>query len=274
MSVLQDNNEVLITIDENEYYPTDNGYKKFEDYNYHKLNDLERIDPNWSKILTNIRKKYDIQKEYYPTFALKDCGGNGDCLFDCIITGILHYMKQNNIDSIDITNGRLTKEDLTSLNLRHILSGLFTEQMYIEYINNAKAIYEEEPEVYEWNPNEIKCIEDFKELIKSSDFWGDIVIINLLSEYLKINIFVFTDDRINYLEKKDRNLQNRYTLWHNINKDNYNSNYKNILLYNFDELHFNLIVHYKDSKLHTLYNTENIPLEIKHLINEKLKLII
>ena len=88
MSVLQDNNEVLITIDENEYYPTDNGYKKFEDYNYHKLNDLERIDPNWSKILTNIRKKYKISKEYYPTFALKDCGGNGDCLFDCIITGI------------------------------------------------------------------------------------------------------------------------------------------------------------------------------------------
>jgi len=273
MNELQDNKDILITIEDKEYYPTDNGYKKFDDYNYHKLNDLERMDPNWSRILTNLRKSYKLPKEEYPTFALKDCGGEGDCLFDCLITGVSHYMKQNNLEYITTSEGRLKKDELNTNNLRIILSKLFTYSMYEEYINNARAIYEEEPEVYSWDPNEIKCIEDFKELIKSSQFWGDMISINLLSNYLKINIFIFTNDRNEYLGKSEKkNLQNRYTLWHNINQDNYNSNYKNILLYNFDELHFNLIVHYKESKLHTLYPIEKIPMEIKFLIQEKLKI--
>ena len=77
---------------EDKYYITENIFRwknklYFENGNQKiKLNNRNWYkflkDYGWEKISKQWEKKLDLKKNY---FAFLDCGGNGDCLFHCIL---------------------------------------------------------------------------------------------------------------------------------------------------------------------------------------------
>ena len=112
-------------------------------------------------------------------------------------------------------------------------------------------------EFYEsWDPDTIK-IDEFKEILKvgGNEYWGDFLILQLLKEFLDINIIVLYNNDITHDYYY-------YPLLYE-----YDGNLKTIILLYENEMHFRLIGHFNDNKMNTFFSKKTIPNEVLKLIN-------
>tara|TARA_S200000501_G_scaffold23563_1_gene20371 strand:+ start:732 stop:1442 length:711 start_codon:yes stop_codon:yes gene_type:complete len=142
--------------------------------------EVEFEDYGWSELgfLWNI--------ELGDQFMLLDCGANGDCLFHCLSEAI-------NLDNI-------CRGDISNLfdvqTLRTKASNEFTSENFDLILQNYKIEKEVGEFQGDWDPESINSIEELQnELCKTgNNFWGDHIIIQLLSQSIKKNIIVLNGD--------------------------------------------------------------------------------
>ena len=100
-------------------------------------------------------------------------------------------------------------------------------------------------------------IDKFKDLIirGGNEYWGDFLMINLIKEYLDINLIILNS---NELTEEYYN----YPLFYE-----YDKSLKTIILLYEDEQHFKLVGHFQENNMVTLFNNQTIPDEILKMIN-------
>lgn len=121
-------------------------------------------------------------------FMVLDCGSHGDCLFHCIAEAL-------NLDKISRKNLDLsTLYDIETL--RQVASRKLTKNNFELILQNYKIEKEVGEFQGDWDPDEIKTLQQLKsELCKiGNNFWGDHIIIQLLSQALKKNVIVLNGD--------------------------------------------------------------------------------
>lgn len=206
--------------------------------NWHKnLNLL-----GWEKIplkLNNYLKKYNnnIQNLY----GIIDFTYNGNCLFECICYSINSY---------NIYNTNYT--ELTSEILRNELSNSINYNKFVDIIEIYKVLKNMNEFTEDWNPYNI-TLNEYKEKIKDNNYWPDHILIDLLIQYLNINLIILS------------NIDNKYSIYNTFNI--YNKNNNTIIILYEDEIHFKLIGYFNNNNIITFFDDKNIPIEIKRIIN-------
>jgi hypothetical protein len=174
-------------------------------------------------------------------FMLLDCGAHGDCLFHCLAEAL-------NLDNI-------CKGDLSKLYdvqiLREDAASQLNSENFDLILQNYKIEKEEGEFQGDWNPDEIETIIDFKKELctPGNNFWGDHIILQLLSQTLKKNIIVLNGDED--FEK----------LSYNIIETPSSKGY--IIIYFENNCHYKLVGKFNGKKIITIFN--KIPEQLLNL---------
>lgn len=197
----------------------------------------EELDENWkSLILENMNRKI------CPYFIL-ECGGDGECLFYCVAEALNNYFQYpENIMDPPHSMKRMRELAINGIN----------DDNYQLILETYKAAHESNELMDSWDPTKIDNINQLKEELTKC--WGDHILLQLLQEALEINIIVFN----NYIFSNSGN--NVSSMGQSIEKYK-----KSIILYYFDNIHFQLIGKFNGKTMITVF--DEIPNEIKILIN-------
>ena len=218
------------------YYESEGKISKIKDRDWHiKLSDYgwTKLHKKWIIKLNKLSKN----KSKNSLFGVLDCGGAGDCLFNCISYAI-------NED-----------KDINSEGLRLSLANYITEEKFNSIIEIYSILKDTDEFEEVWDPDVIS-FKDFKEILKEGgdNYWGDSLILDFLKEYLNINIVVLYDNDIT----------NQY--YHYPMFDIYHKDKNTVILLYKNEIHFQLIGHFSENKMNTVFNRENIPEEILSMV--------
>ena len=222
------------------FYEEKGKEKEIKNHNWHHiLKDYgwEKLHKQWIKKLNSYLDK-PMNNSLYGSL---ECGRDGDCLFHCI-SYVLNEMYDNKV--------------YTANDLRKDLSDSLKEERYNELIEFYKIFKEVGDFDEDWDPNTM-TIDSFKELIiKGGDeYWGDFLIVNLIKEYLNINLIILNSNEIT-------EEYYNYPLFYE-----YEEGLNTIILLYEDGHHFKLIGHFQDGNMITLFNQQTIPTEILKMIN-------
>ena len=221
------------------FYEEDGKEKEVKNHNWHRhLKDYgwEKLHKQWIKKLNSYLKKPSNNSLY----GSLECGSDGDCLFHCI-----SYVFNS-----------IYKEEYTASYLRKKLSESLNKERYYELIEFYK-IFKENGEFYEdWDPEKM-TIESFKEILirGGNEYWGDFLILNLIKEYLNINLIILNSNGVT-------NEYYNYPLFYEYNED-----INTIILLYEDEMHFKLVGYFNEGNMVTLFNQKTIPNEILKMID-------
>ena len=218
------------------YYEHGNKIIKLKERNWHKyLSDYgwEKLNKKWIIKLNKLSK----HKQKNSLFGVLDCGGEGDCLFNCISYAI---NEDRNTDAEGIRLG---------------LSNYITEEKFNTIIEVYRILKDTDDFDEVWDP-ELTSFEDFKKILKEGgdNYWGDSLILDFLKEYLNLNIVILYNNDIT----------NSY--YHYPMLDTYDENKNTVLLLYKDEIHFQLIGYFTGDRMDTVFNRENIPEEILSMV--------
>jgi hypothetical protein len=176
------------------YYISHNIIFNYEDKRIYIENDDEVVKIN-NKNFKEILGEYSWEELDYlwdieigNKYLMLDCGSNGDCLFHCISEAInLNNIYKNKIHQLDL----MDIEKLRELSSREI-----TKDNFDYILQNYKIEYEEDEFQGSWIPDNIQSINDLQNEIKKcgNNFWGDHIIIQLLSKKLGINFIILNND--------------------------------------------------------------------------------
>lgn len=227
-------------------------------FNHHNKCMYFENDTNLTKIsflnFKNIMSEYCWEEldfiwelELGDKYMMLDCGSNGDCLFHCISEALnlnnIYKYKQNELET------EISIYDVAKL--RNIASNEITNENFNFILENYKI--EEEMNEFQgsWNPGNILTIDDFKnELIKcGNNFWGDHLIIQLLSKALKINFVILNNDI------EDDTLS--------LTKVEIPSNKKYIILVYINKCHYKLLGKFDGRKMNIIFS--KIPKSLDHI---------
>jgi len=225
------------------YYEENKKKNEIKNHNWHKfLNDYgwEKINKKWIKQLNSYLEK-PLNNSL---FGILDCGGDGDCLFHCISYSLL---------SKDFFNISKLHDHQT---LRNDLSNYISFKKYNEIISIYRILKDSDDFDEDWDPYEINY-NDFKEKIieGGNEFWGDNLLINLLKEFLNINIIILNNNEFT-------NEYYHYPLLYD-----YDKKLDSIILLYENQIHFQLIGYFHEGKMLSYFNHNTIPKEILKLIN-------
>lgn len=218
------------------YYEDGSKITEIKERNWH----IYLSNYGWNKLnkkwIVKLNKMTD-EKKKNSRFGVLDCGADGDCLFHCI-----SYAINNN-------------KDTDTKKLRFELSEYITEDKFYEIIDIYRILKDSNSFDESWDPESI-TFEEFKILIKEggNNYWGDFLILNILKEFLDINVVVlYSNDFTNEYYY--------YPICHEYNDD------KNtiILLYE-EEIHFKLVGYFSGNKMITKFNKFSIPKEILTMV--------
>jgi hypothetical protein len=238
-----------------EYYLTDNirlyndkmEYKKddiflpVKKYNWHHiLNEYgwEKIHKPWIMKLNQL----SVTKEKNSRFGMLDCESDGDCFFHCIA---------NSLNERDINTDNYYISD----DIRKLISDNITQEQFNLMITTYRIMKDADDFSEKWDPYEIDTLEDFKNTLNTSghSYWGDFMLLQVLSKILKVNIYILNTNEY----------QNEYNVYHTMCE--YKRDYDNIFLLLENDCHFKL-VGYFDEKMITYFRSEDIPIELKKLV--------
>ena len=237
-----------------EYYLTDNirlkddimeyksgdNFKQIKTYNWHHvLNEYgwEKIHKRWIIILNRLSDSKSKNSRY----GILDCDSDGDCFFNCIANALNEKERENDI----IYN---------SDDIRNMISENLTEEQYDMIIGYYRIMKDADDFSEDWDPYQIKSLDDFKIKISTSghEYWGDYILLQILMNILKCNIFILNCNTYN----------NDYSIYNTLN--DYNKSYDSIFLLYENNCHFKL-VGYFDDKIISYFNDNTIPHELKKL---------
>lgn len=235
----------------NEYYYTENirllddkleycnkgKYIPVKKYNWHHiLNECgwEKLNKQWIIQLNRLSNK----KERNSLYGVMDCESDGDCFFHCIANALneKYRYKGDIYDSNDI---------------RKIISDNITLEQYNFMITTYRIMKDADDFSEGWDPYEIETLDDFKECIKTSGhiYWGDFMLLQVLCEILKINIFI--------LQAND--YENDYSVYNTMCE--YKREYDNIFLILENNCHFKLLGYFNE-KMISYFKKNEIPQEL------------
>lgn len=230
--ILKDNKTYYLDEENKEIKITKKNWKKYlEEYGWQSLEEewITRLTPN-SK---------------FTPFGLLDCGGEGDCLFLCIIEG----MKEHGEPGIDVEN------------LRNLVAYEIDENNFDIILETYKL--EKESGEFDglWDPFQIKNIEDLREQIRipGDNFWGDHILLQLLEKALNINLIILTTEDLMY-EENNFKVQPR--------GNQLNPDYLTVIISYCFSSHFQLIGYYNGNIMKTRFSFEEIPKEIMNVYKE------
>mgnify|MGYP001225932884 CR=1 FL=1 len=225
-------------------YKTKNNFKKIHKNNWHHiLNEY-----GWEKIykpLIILLNKYRENKEKNSRYGMIDCERDGDCLFHCIA---------NALNERDLNIGNY----YISLDIRKIISDNITKDQYNYIISTYRIMKDADDFSEAWDPYDINSFEDFKKCIETPGniYWGDFMLLQLLSEILKLNIYILNANEYN----------NDYGIYNTMCEKE--RNYDNIFLILENNCHFKLLGYF-NNKMISYFKKDNIPIELKHLFKLK-----
>ena len=213
--------------------------KEVKKHNWHRIlkeYGWEKLHKQWIRKLNSYLEK-PINNSL---FGCLDCGGSGDCLYNCIS----HVLNEE------------SEEEYTAIDLRIGISETLNEERYNELIEFYKIFKNTGDFEEDWDPNDM-TIDKFKDLIiqGGNEYWGDFLIINLIKEYLNINLIILNS---NELTEEYYN----YPLFYE-----YENKLNTIILLYEDGQHFKLVGHFQENNMVTLFNNQTIPSEILKMIN-------
>lgn len=225
-----------------------NKYIKINIKNWHKyLNDYgwEKLEYGWKKRLKN-NSKMNFR------FGVLDCGGNGNCLFNCITEAL-----NNPINPLE--------NEYDSNIIRKIAADQINKDNFPVIIESYKLAKESGEFQGDWDPSKIESISQLQNEIKKDgdSCWGDHIIIQLLQEKIKINFILLKSDIMFSLFKglyKNIPITEKYkiqSLGQNINKYE-----KYMILHYISGLHFQLVGYFNGINMQTIFKRENLPSEI------------
>lgn len=222
-----------IVIRDNKLY---NDESLVKSYNWHRI--LHEI--GWTKLhrnLIQLLNRYNDEKDQRNSlFGSLECGDDGDCLFHCIAYA-LNSTHECMYDSGDI---------------REIIADSINEGQFNDIITIYRSMKDVGDFDEEWDPYDIKSLDDFKNEIKKKghNYWGDFILIELMIQSLSINICILSQDEL-------QNKYEKYYLPHT-----YDPSKKTILLLYENTSHFKLLGYFKDV-MNVLFTDETLPMEIK-----------
>lgn len=229
-----------ILLNNNKLYSIDERVKKTKItiYNWQKYLDeygWEDFDKQWQEKLM-LGKKIN-------RYGIIDCGGEGDCLFYCIIEAL----KEHGESSMDV-------EDL-----RNLVAYEVTEENFDIILETYKLEKENNEFDGLWDPEEINCMEELRNEIRTpgDNFWGDHILIQLLETALNINIIILNTEDLQF-EENNYNIQPR---GNPIDK----SKISVFLSYCFSS-HFQLVGYFDGNLMKTSFKYKEIPKGLFKLI--------
>lgn len=229
-------NENIFSENDIFYYEEGEKVIKITERNWHKyLSEYgwEKINKKWIVKLNKLSKVKKKNSQY----GVLDCGGDGDCLFHCISYALNEY------------------NETDTEKLRLDLSEYITEERFKNIIEVYRILKITDDFCELWDPDST-TFEDFKELLKEggNEYWGDFLILELLKEFLDINIVVF------YSNDNTSEYYNYPML------DIYDDEKDTIVLFYEDEIHFKLVGHFSGNMMNIRFNSKNIPQEILSMV--------
>ena len=201
----------------------------------------------WEKISKNFQKNLNLKEKQKIYYAVLDCGGNGDCMFHCISEAL---NEPYNISS------KLYDTQF----LRNTVSEGINESNFFIILENYKIEKDNNEFQGEWEPNDIKSIEELQNEIKKcgDNFWGDHILLQLIQKKLNINILLFKTNIYDILSENDsENLEIQY-----LNE----GGSKTIILYYISELHYQLVGYFNGKVMKTFFYKKEIPEELQKYI--------
>lgn len=205
-----------------------NWLSHFDNYGYSSLDDIweSRLGKNYSKI------------------GIMECGSEGDCLFYAIAEA-LNFENMKSMSNSDI---------YTVDSLREIAADQITSDNFPLIIESYRLEADSFDFNGDWDPNEIHTPEDLRTelIISGNNYWGDIIVLQLLQQALEINFIILrSDEALVYPTATE------------------NSNYdKSIILYYENNIHFKLVGVFQSNNLFTVQKTKKLPKFIKDIIHE------
>tara|TARA_B100000427_G_scaffold324859_1_gene330724 strand:- start:606 stop:1340 length:735 start_codon:yes stop_codon:yes gene_type:complete len=224
------------------YFIDKQNIKKVTKYNWHNImNSIgwKKLNINWIKKLNNLSENTPHNSLY----GALDCGGDGDCFFNCIAHALNYKLDENNMF-------------YTSSILRNLLAESISKNKYNEIIELYKIYYDNNELLEDWNPYET-TYPQFIDIIKQSDFWGDYLLFNEFINLFKINIIILN---VNTIDKA-------YNIYNTLHT--YNSSLPTIILNYEDNMHFTLFGYFVNNKMVYLFTDDILPTEIVILIKRE-----
>jgi hypothetical protein len=191
-------------------------------------------DYGWTKLKLLWRNKLNSK-----FFALLECGSDGDCLFHVISEALNMEL---------IYNYEVPKFGIKDI--RELVSSEITETNFSIILESYKAEVECDEFFGDWDPNKINSIEELKNEIKTlgNNFWGDHILMQLLSTKLKINFIIL-----------DGETESASSMGDDLKYD------KTMLIYYSENLHFQLIGYFNGCIIQTVFETKQIPIGLLNL---------
>ena len=211
---------------------------KLNKNNWHKYlieYEYEKLSHGWKR---RLKSKISPRNSLW---GIKDCGGEGDCLFLCLEQALM-----------DLEN--MDDDQYSVENLRTMAAQKITDDNFNIILETYKAEVESDEFDGLWDPDTIESKEDLqKEIMKcGNSFWGDHIIIQLLSEALKLNFIILNDE--NELETQEYKIQRT-----GVDLD---KNKKTIILSYYSNVHYQLIGYFNGQIMQTVFNYDEIPQEM------------
>lgn len=241
------------------YYETnvsEKDHNKTKKIKLNKSNWLKYLGSyGWERMCLGWRKRLD-ENTKNSCYGVLECGADGDCLFHVISEALnSQYIYQENFNSEiklhDVSSLRkLVSEQITDDNFSYILNNYILEKSSGEFQG-------------EWDPENIKSKEELQKEIKKcgNNFWGDHILLQLLQKILNINVIIMNSD--NYSDSEDEN--DRFLI--NSLCDNLEPTRKTIIIYFFEEFHFQLTGYFDGNIMKTIFDYNELPTNISKIYN-------
>lgn len=195
-----------------------------------------KLERRWVLRFNNFIKNKTLSK-----WGIFDADNNGNCFFSCVAEAINNNNKL--LDSINI---------LDSMHIRNEISKEINENNFNDIMNIYKIETLCNEFKHSWNIDDIKNYNDLRnELTKSGhNYWADHIIIQLFQKRFNLNLIILNKS----YNKKQTKL---YPLLTELKRDN-----DTIILYYINQFHFKLIGYFIDNKMKTIFNYNELPIEI------------
>ena len=224
-------------LQDNQLYHESNKIVKLNISNWHRYlveYEYEKLSLGWKKRLkSSLSPKNSL-------WGIKDCGGDGDCLFLCLEEALKNFYQPQ-------------EDNYSVQSLRNLAAEKVTKDNFLSILENYKA--EEEIGEFDgsWNPQTIRNIEELQDEIKKcgNSFWGDHIILQLLSEKLDINFIILNDEN---------EFADEYTLQRT--GTDFKQERRTIILSYYSNVHYQLVGYFNGQRMQTLFNYEDLPEEI------------